>query len=91
MPTVEEWRHRARGRLPAAVVDFVDGGAGDELTLVANRSALDSVLLCPRVLQGAAEPPSTGVAVIGKRARLGCRDAAAVGPEVLRRPGPPAP
>jgi len=36
--------------LPADVRDFVGGGSGSELTLAANRAALDRVHLLPRVL-----------------------------------------
>ncbi|MFI8458162.1 alpha-hydroxy acid oxidase [Kitasatospora sp. NPDC085464] len=37
--------------LPAAVRDFIAGGSGNELTLDANRAALDGVHLVPRVLR----------------------------------------
>ncbi|WP_232627005.1 alpha-hydroxy acid oxidase [Streptomyces alfalfae] len=37
--------------LPADVRDFVGGGSGAEVTLDANRAALDRVLLVPRVLR----------------------------------------
>ncbi|MEU4685779.1 alpha-hydroxy acid oxidase [Streptomyces xinghaiensis] len=41
----------AAAELPAAVSDFVAGGSGSELTLAANRAALDRVHLLPRVLR----------------------------------------
>ncbi|MFH8983315.1 alpha-hydroxy acid oxidase [Streptomyces varsoviensis] len=39
--------------LPAEVWDFIAGGSGAELTLAANRAALDRIGLVPRVLAGA--------------------------------------
>lgn len=47
----------ARSRLPRAVWDFADGGGGDEVTLAANRAALDGIGVMSRVLTGA--PTST--------------------------------
>jgi len=41
----------ARERLPADVWDFIEGGSGDELTLEANRVALGSVHVVPRVFK----------------------------------------
>src|SRR5690242_21621637 len=38
--------------LPADIRDFVAGGSEAELTLAANRAALDAVFLTPRVLAG---------------------------------------
>lgn len=48
--TVEDFRRAACRRLPRAVFDFVEGGAGDELTLRRNREAFDRLTLNPRVL-----------------------------------------
>jgi isopentenyl diphosphate isomerase/L-lactate dehydrogenase-like FMN-dependent dehydrogenase len=45
----DEMRRRAR-RLPKAIFDVIDGGASDEITLRANRSALQDVWLRPRAL-----------------------------------------
>lgn len=45
----------AADRLPTDVRDFVAGGAGAELTLAANRAALDRLTICPRVLTGKGE------------------------------------
>ena len=44
----------ARRVLPHAIADFVDGGAGDEVTLRRNEAAFDAVHLLPRPLSGAA-------------------------------------
>ena len=40
----------ARERLPASVYDYYAGGAGDEITLAANRRAFDRLSLLPRML-----------------------------------------
>jgi L-lactate dehydrogenase (cytochrome) len=48
--TVDDLRRLARRRLPRAVYDFVEGGAGDERTVTRNRAAFDRLLLRPRVL-----------------------------------------
>ena len=54
--------------LDPAVVDFVDGGAGDERTLVANTSAWSDVWLRPRALRGPSEDTMT--AVVGAPAAM---------------------
>jgi L-lactate dehydrogenase (cytochrome) len=48
--TVEDLRGLARRRLPRAVFDFVEGGAGDEVTVERNRTAFRRVAFRPRVL-----------------------------------------
>lgn len=48
--TIEDLRGMARRRLPRAVFDFVEGGAGDEVTLRRNREAFEAVTFRPRVL-----------------------------------------
>ncbi|MFQ5891157.1 MAG: alpha-hydroxy acid oxidase, partial [Gemmatimonadota bacterium] len=48
--TIEDARQAARRRLPRAVFDFVDGGAGDEVTLRRNRVAFEQLTFRPRVL-----------------------------------------
>src|ERR1700730_8423448 len=46
---IDEMREKAKW-LPTAVFDAIDGGAGDELTMRANRSAYQSIWLRPRAL-----------------------------------------
>jgi len=46
---VEEMRTRAQW-LPRAIFDVIDGGASDEITLRANRSAFERIWLRPRAL-----------------------------------------
>ncbi len=48
--TTEDWRARARARLPRFLFDYVDGGAGDETTLAANVAGWSHVRLRQRVL-----------------------------------------
>jgi L-lactate dehydrogenase (cytochrome) len=48
--TIEDLRRLARRRLPRAVFDFVEGGAGDEQTVRRNRAAFERLLFQPRVL-----------------------------------------
>ena len=45
--TVNDFRNTAKRRLPKFVFDFVDGGAGDETTMQANRDAFDKVTIYP--------------------------------------------
>jgi isopentenyl diphosphate isomerase/L-lactate dehydrogenase-like FMN-dependent dehydrogenase len=45
---IEDLRQLARRRLPRAVFDYVDGGAGDEVTLRENCRAFQEVVLRPR-------------------------------------------
>ncbi len=48
--TVAELRAAARRRVPGVVFDYVDGGAGDELTLRRNVTALRAIEIQPKVL-----------------------------------------
>ena len=50
--SVSDMRRLARRRLPGGVFDYIDGGAEDERTLEANRSAFRWVTFRPRVLRG---------------------------------------
>jgi (S)-mandelate dehydrogenase len=52
--SIADLRKLSRRRLPRCVFDFFDGGAEDEISLVANTAALDRVKLLPRVLTGVA-------------------------------------
>ena len=50
VPSIADMRRRAQRKLPKMIFDFVDGGAGDEVTLRANESDLAAVTLTPRTL-----------------------------------------
>lgn len=54
--SIEDLRQRARRKLPRPVFDFVDGGAGDELTLADNRAAFDRLRIVPRILRDVSAP-----------------------------------
>jgi isopentenyl diphosphate isomerase/L-lactate dehydrogenase-like FMN-dependent dehydrogenase len=76
--SVRDAEQAAAGVLPRDVWDFIAGGSEAEVTLAANRAALDAVFLTPRVLAGiTACDPGTMLA--------GCRSAlpVAVAPHVL--------
>jgi 4-hydroxymandelate oxidase len=61
--TVADVAELAARRLPGDVLDFVNGGSGDESTQAANRAALDRVRLVPRVLAGTDEADTSGTLV----------------------------
>src|SRR3990167_4011282 len=42
----------ARSRLKKPIYDYINGGAGDEYTLIRNQQAFNSIQLLPRVLRG---------------------------------------
>ncbi|WP_027036283.1 alpha-hydroxy acid oxidase [Mesorhizobium ciceri] len=54
--SVEDFRGLARRRLPKSIFEFIDGGAGQELTLNANRSDFEKIRLLPRVLTDVSHP-----------------------------------
>jgi len=62
--TFEDARRLARRRVPRAVFDYVDGGADAELTMRANRAAIEAVGFVPRmgVTRGA---PDLSATVLG--------------------------
>ena len=47
--TVEDARRLARRRVPRAVFDYIDGGAGSESTMRANRTSIEAVQFLPRM------------------------------------------
>ncbi|GAB3936127.1 hypothetical protein GCM10027614_12130 [Micromonospora vulcania] len=50
--SLDDYAARARAVLPPDVWDYVAGGSAAEVTLAANRSALDRVAVLPRMLRG---------------------------------------
>jgi len=44
---LDDFRRRARSALDAKLFDYIDGGAGDELTCAANRDDLDAIRFAP--------------------------------------------
>jgi 4-hydroxymandelate oxidase len=59
----------ARAELPGPVWDFIEGGSGCELSLAANRTALNALYLVPRVLRDVAEV-SAACRLLGGHAEL---------------------
>lgn len=57
--SVEDFRRLARRRLPKSVFEFVDGGAGQELTLRDNRAGFERIRLLPRILTDVSQPDLT--------------------------------
>lgn len=47
---VEEYRRKARRRLPRFVFDYLDGGSEDEVALKENRRAFEAIKMTPRLL-----------------------------------------
>jgi L-lactate dehydrogenase (cytochrome) len=64
--TVEDLRRLARRRLPRAIFDFVEGGAGHEGTVARNRAAFERLLFEPRVLVDVSKREQATV-VLGER------------------------
>jgi (S)-mandelate dehydrogenase len=64
--TLGDLRDRARRNLPRFVFDFVDGGAGAEVSLRSNEQALREVQLTPRVLTASPAADLT-TEIVGQR------------------------
>jgi L-lactate dehydrogenase (cytochrome) len=64
--TIDDLRGIARRRLPRAVFDFVEGGAGDERTVARNRAAFERLLFRPRALVDVSKREQATV-VLGER------------------------
>ncbi len=64
--TIDDLRRLARRRLPRAVFDFVEGGAGDERTVARNRVAFERLLFRPRALVDVSKREQATV-VLGER------------------------
>jgi len=64
--TVADARRLARRRVPPAVFDYIDGAAGEERTLAANREAIEAVGFVPRLGVTAGVPgPALTTTVLG--------------------------
>jgi len=66
---LDEMQSAAEAVLPRGSYDYYAGGAGDEITLRANRTAYDEVFLRPRVLAGLG-PIDTRTTVLGSEVRM---------------------
>ena len=67
--TIAELRLMARGRLPRAVFDFIDGAADDELTLRRNSGDIERIAWLPRVLTDVARRDCSAT-ILGEPATL---------------------
>ncbi|MGI5159156.1 alpha-hydroxy acid oxidase [Microbispora sp. CA-102843] len=67
--SVEDWRERARRRVPRMVWAYIENGADDEQTLRENQAAYREWHLNQRVLTGTADPDLT-VTIAGTRLDL---------------------
>lgn len=63
---IGELRAAARRALPRPVFDYVDGGADEETTLLANREGFQRARFHPRALRGVSEP-DLSTALFGRR------------------------
>jgi isopentenyl diphosphate isomerase/L-lactate dehydrogenase-like FMN-dependent dehydrogenase len=63
--SIADLRALAQRVLPRFVFEFIDGGAEDEITLAANRTAFERVALMPRVLNDVSAP-DLSTALLGK-------------------------
>ena len=63
--TVDHSREIAKKRLPRSVWDFIDGGAGEEHAIKANRTTLDDVTFQPKYLVDVSKP-DTSLTIFGK-------------------------
>lgn len=63
--TLDDYARVAQERLDLPVWDFVEGGAGDEVTLAGNRAAFEAVRLRPSVLRAAGHP-RTATTILGR-------------------------
>src|SRR5918912_2253348 len=64
---IDDVRAIAKRRLPRVAFDFIDGGAEDEITLRARRSAFQELALRPRWLQDVSPPRDQSVTLFGRR------------------------
>jgi isopentenyl diphosphate isomerase/L-lactate dehydrogenase-like FMN-dependent dehydrogenase len=66
---VDDVRSIAKRRLPRAIFEVIEGGSGDEHTLVANRADLNSLRLLPRTFADVSNV-DTSVDVLGQKMTL---------------------
>ena len=64
--TVEDYRRAAGAALPPATAAWLNGGAGDEITLRRNEAAFDALPLMPRVLRDGGSG-DTSLTLLGTR------------------------
>jgi L-lactate dehydrogenase (cytochrome) len=86
MVNVEDFRQKAKRRLPRAIFDIVDGAAGDEVTMRANQEAFDRISFRPRPLVDVLHRDQS-TTVLGRRVELPILLAPAGAARLMCRPG----
>jgi isopentenyl diphosphate isomerase/L-lactate dehydrogenase-like FMN-dependent dehydrogenase len=66
---IDDFRTLAKARIPSDVFDYIDCGAGDEITVRANRQDLDDIRLLPLSLRDVSEP-DLSVGLLGRSFRV---------------------
>ncbi|PPU69170.1 alpha-hydroxy acid oxidase [Xanthomonas pisi] len=66
---LEDFKARARTRLPAAVFEYIDGWADNGVTAQANSKDFDRLGLIPRVMQNVSQLDTT-TSILGRSSRL---------------------
>jgi isopentenyl diphosphate isomerase/L-lactate dehydrogenase-like FMN-dependent dehydrogenase len=67
--TIEDARKISKRKLPKMVWDFIDGGADEELAVVANRQSLNEIKLRPRFLRDISDR-DISINIFGKKTSL---------------------
>lgn len=67
--TADDYRRLARGRLPRFLFDYIDGGAGEEQSLAANREGFRQIRLQQRVMRDVGQV-DTGTVLAGRACRM---------------------
>src|SRR5690242_2045015 len=67
--SIADLRRLAKRRLPGAMFDFIDGGAGDEVTLRDNEAAFHEWVLLPRMAVDVSHR-SLQTTILGARSEL---------------------
>ena len=87
--SVEDLRDQARRRVPRAVFDYTDGGAGREVSLRRSRAAFDRVEFLPTVLRDVSSV-DVSTTVLGRPAALPLVMAPTGVTRMMNHPGEPA-
>ena len=64
--TAADYARIARRRLPRFLADYIDGGAGEEITVSRNVEALREISLCQRVMRDVSAI-DTGTSLLGQQ------------------------
>src|SRR3979490_3204277 len=84
---IADLREIARRRVPGFAFEYVEGGAEDEVTLRANREALERLRLIPQTLGDTTAPPQPRVATTARHQRTAILGRPANAPLVIAPTG----